>query len=102
MIGSPVVHYRKTGFFLWVLKKGAHMFVCCFPSFVVFFKPIPLLSVQLHKKTATRLKTSLLRHLSCGGRIRTCDLQVMSLASYQLLHSAMLFLICECKGTAFI
>ena len=25
----------------------------------------------------------------CGGRIRTCDLQVMSLASYQLLHSAM-------------
>ena len=36
MIGSPVVHYRKTGFFLWVLKKGAHKFVCCFPSFVVF------------------------------------------------------------------
>ena len=30
--------------------------------------------------------------LSCGGRIRTCDLQVMSLASYQLLHSAMLIL----------
>ena len=30
---------------------------------------------------------------SCGGRIRTCDLQVMSLASYQLLHSAMLFLL---------
>ncbi len=28
--------------------------------------------------------------LCCGGRIRTCDLQVMSLASYQLLHSAML------------
>ena len=27
---------------------------------------------------------------SCGGRTRTCDLQVMSLASYQLLHSAML------------
>ena len=26
---------------------------------------------------------------SCGGRTRTCDLQVMSLASYQLLHSAM-------------
>ena len=25
---------------------------------------------------------------SCGGRTRTCDLQVMSLASYQLLHSA--------------
>ena len=28
--------------------------------------------------------------LSCGGRTRTCDLQVMSLASYQLLHSAIL------------
>ena len=27
----------------------------------------------------------------CGGRTRTCDLQVMSLASYQLLHSAMFF-----------
>ena len=28
--------------------------------------------------------------ISCGGRTRTCDLQVMSLASYQLLHSAIL------------
>ena len=37
---------------------------------------------------------------SCGGRTRTCDLQVMSLASYQLLHSAMLF--CGCKGTPFL
>ena len=26
----------------------------------------------------------------CGGSTRTNDLQVMSLASYQLLHSAML------------
>ena len=24
----------------------------------------------------------------CGGKTRTCDLQVMSLASYQLLHAA--------------
>ena len=30
--------------------------------------------------------------LSCGGSTRTNDLQVMSLASYQLLHSAMCFL----------
>ena len=37
------------------------------------------------RKAASRLLQS------CGGRIRTCDLQVMSLASYQLLHSAMLF-----------
>ena len=40
--------------------------------------------------------------LCCGGRTRTCDLQVMSLASYQLLHSAMLFLFSECKGTLFL
>ena len=44
---------------------------------------------------------------SCGGRTRTCDLQVMSLASYQLLHSAIFPtkkggpLMSECKGTAF-
>ncbi len=50
----------------------------------------------------------------CGGRTRTCDLQVMSLASYQLLHSAILticviqnvdvmsLLNCECKGMAFL
>ncbi len=36
-------------------------------------------------------KATLIGCCSCGGRIRTCDLQVMSLASYQLLHSAMLF-----------
>ena len=29
-----------------------------------------------------------LRFISCGGSTRTNDLQVMSLASYQLLHSA--------------
>ncbi len=39
-----------------------------------------------------------LHFLGCGGRTRTCDLQVMSLASYQLLHSAMLFLLSGCKG----
>ena len=33
----------------------------------------------------------------CGGPTRTDDLQVMSLASYQLLHSA----ICDCKGMDF-
>ena len=35
--------------------------------------------------------------LSCGGPTRTNDLQVMSLASYQLLHSAMCFLISSAK-----
>ena len=46
---------------------------------------------------------------SCGCRTRTCDLQVMSLASYQLLQPAILTIVnpsinrsvfpnCECKG----
>ncbi len=39
---------------------------------------------------------------SCGETTRTSGLKVMSLASYQLLHSAMLFLKCECKGKCFI
>ena len=34
---------------------------------------------------------------SCGGRTRTCDLQVMSLASYQLLHTAINQLIFELR-----
>ena len=41
---------------------------------------------------------------SCGGRTRTCDLQVMSLASYQLLHSAIfivLFLFAGAKVRLF-
>ena len=43
-------------------------------------------------------------HYSCGGRTRTCDLQVMSLASYQLLHSAIfivLFLFAGAKVLLF-
>ena len=49
-----------------------------------------------------------LRFFSCGGPTRTDDLQVMSLASYQLLHSAMLtihqglFPDFVCKGKGFI
>ena len=35
--------------------------------------------------------------LSCGRGTRTSDLQVMSLASYQLLHPAIF--VCGCKGT---
>ena len=38
----------------------------------------------------TRCFTTCYVVMSCGGRTRTCDLQVMSLASYQLLHSAIL------------
>ena len=36
------------------------------------------------------LLTNFLPDHCCGGRTRTCDLQVMSLASYQLLHTAIL------------
>ena len=35
--------------------------------------------------------------ISCGGLTRTDDLWVMSPTSYQLLHSAMLFLNCGAK-----
>ena len=55
--------------------------------------------------------TNFLPDHCCGGRTRTCDLQVMSLASYQLLHSAIFTILqslwiyhlleCECKGTTF-
>ncbi len=38
------------------------------------------------KKSASLMLTF---YFSCGGSTRTNDLQVMSLASYQLLHSAM-------------
>ena len=37
-------------------------------------------------KTAETLQSQ--RSSGCGGRIRTCDLRVMSPTSYQLLHSA--------------
>ena len=42
------------------------------------------------KNDITRCFTTCYVVMSCGGRTRTCDLQVMSLASYQLLHSAIL------------
>ena len=42
------------------------------------------------KNGITRCFTTCYVVISCGGRTRTCDLQVMSLASYQLLHSAIL------------
>lgn len=42
------------------------------------------------KNDITRCFTTCYVVISCGGRTRTCDLQVMSLASYQLLHSAIL------------
>ena len=48
------------------------------------------------------LEINFLPDISCGGRTRTCDLQVMSLASYQLLHSAMCFLISSAKVLTFL
>ena len=45
--------------------------------------------VLKHKTQLTFLKL-IAFVLSCGGPTRTNDLQVMSLASYQLLHSAIL------------
>ena len=54
------------------------------------------LMVLKHKTQLTFLKL-IAFVLSCGGPTRTNDLQVMSLASYQLLHSAMCFLISNAK-----
>ena len=72
MIGSPVVHYRKTGFFLWVLKKGAHKFVCCFPSFVVFsnlFHYCPCNNIKNRNETENQsVAASLLRRQDSNMR----------------------------------
>ena len=66
-----------------------------------------------HEKSLENLLLSTSKLWSCGCRTRTCDLQVMSLASYQLLQPAMLiknnssmnrgaFLNCECKGSGLL
>ena len=66
-----------------------------------------------HKKSLENLLLSISKLWSCGCRTRTCDLQVMSLASYQLLQPAILiknnssmnrgaFLNCECKGSGLL
>ena len=60
---------------------------------------VPVLSDFNKRKIAKPYQIRLCDLFSCGDTTRTCDLQVMSLASYQLLHSAMLFLNCGCKGT---
>ena len=57
-----------------------------------------LILSQIYRSTKQKIEiTSYLRTcyvvISCGGSTRTNDLQVMSLASYQLLHSAMLICI---------
>ena len=65
------------------------------------------------KKSLENLLLSISKLKSCGCRTRTCDLQVMSLASYQLLQPAILikinssmnrstFLNCECKGSGLL
>ena len=59
--------------------------------------------ITCKQKKKNRFGSSFL--LSCGGPTRTGDLQVMSLASYQLLHPAMLFSSApfqkRCKGRDF-
>ena len=84
-----------------------YMFVAEPPTLISLFQFI----INYKQKSRKRLTNNRLRLDSCGGRTRTCDLQVMSLASYQLLHSAILtiairltvevFLNCECKGMTF-
>ena len=66
-----------------------------------------------HEKSLENLLLSISKLWSCGCRTRTCDLQVMSLASYQLLQPAILIknnssmnrgasLNCECKGSGLL
>ena len=86
-------------FFMW-----SNIVIFYFQLCPVFVLLVQLLSRfcpnGIKEKVARDCINNQLRLHCCGGRTRTCDLQVMSLASYQLLHSAMLFLICGCKGTA--
>ena len=65
-----------------------------------FFMTFIRLMVLKHKTQLTFLKL-IAFVLSCGGSTRTNDLQVMSLASYQLLHSAMCFLFLCAKVVLF-
>jgi hypothetical protein len=75
-----------------------------FGAFISHFKTSPFMFAQFYAfplmfaveidcnmykpKSIKPLKATSLKGFGCGGRIRTCDLRVMSPTSYQLLHSA--------------
>ena len=60
-------------------------------AYINYYNGLRELRCVQQKKTVSGNPDTVSRALSCGGSTRTSDLQVMSLASYQLLHSAMLF-----------
>ena len=60
------------------------------PFFIMKIFVADLSHHKTKKNDITRCFTTCYVVISCGGKTRTCDLQVMSLASYQLLHSAIL------------
>ena len=72
------------------LRVQNYAFLLIRPSFSLFFC-FPL----LNKKQQTH--ANVVCCLCCGGPTRTGDLQVMSLASYQLLHSAIIILKSDAK-----
>ena len=74
-------------------EAGYLLFVSCAKKLVSYTKKIISCSKKLvscaKKKQGAYAFGHTLLCVSCGGPTRTGDLQVMSLASYQLLHSAM-------------
>ena len=84
-----------------VMEKGSFFseFRCCMDIPDNFLQPwvwlfIITIRIVIKQKHPTINIVGCL--FSCGGRTRTCDLQVMSLASYQLLHSAMCYFSLQC------
>ena len=59
-------------------------------AYINYYNRLRELCSRQQKKAVSGNPDTVSRALSCGGSTRTSDLQVMSLASYQLLHSAML------------
>ena len=84
-------------------------FFACWLGLVPTVLSLVLMTVAVHEVGATPTAITPGRgaarmppdcyHPRCGSTTRTCDLQVMSLTSYQLLYPAMFF-ICGCKDKA--
>ena len=90
-------HYKDTGghgFSIPVIRFTEDETPACPVQTFSFFRQT--ISEYTEKEMKKRiLETFPISLLGCGGPTRTGDLQVMSLASYQLLHSAMLYFLCN-------
>ena len=63
-----------------------------YPNFILNYQYSDQISEKANRWNLVFSKTSAI-HFGCGGRTRTYDLRVMSPASYQLLHPAILSLV---------